>query len=224
MKMINNIFSIFDPSSSYISLRWIILTIPTFILIVRVKNLPNKTGKLFILIKEKIEKEIINLIRNRKKIFSSNIIVIIFMLIIILNIIALMPFNFTVTAHLSVSLSISLSIWISIIIWGWLNSFKKIISHMTPIGTPNRLISFIVIIEIIRNIIRPITLSIRLSANIVAGHLLISLLSNFSNIRVINTQLTLIFILSLTVLEIIVAIVQAYVLRTLLTLYHNESL
>jgi len=79
-----------------------------------------------------------------------------------------------------------------------------------------------VLIEIVRNIIRPITLSVRLSANIVAGHLLIRLLGNFSLISKTNLLSSSITLLALTGLEIGVALIQAYVFITLITLYSTE--
>lgn len=95
------------------------------------------------------------------------------------------------------------------------------ISHLVPSGTPVQLMNFIVLIETVRNLIRPITLSVRLSANMVAGHLLISLLGRFCLLRVGNL-LSFPLILALSVLELGVSFIQAYVLITLVTLYSTE--
>jgi len=94
---------------------------------------------------------------------------------------------------------------------------------MVPSGTPGALMPFIVLIETIRNIIRPITLSVRLIANIVAGHLLITLLGNQTAIASNIILMSLIFtqILLLT-LETAVAIIQSYVFAVLSTLYSSE--
>lgn len=224
MNMINNIFSIFDPSSYIIGIGWIIFIAPIILIAIKTQKPITKIKKFLLLIINKIQNEIIQLIKNNNKKISSYLTVKLFLIIIVINISALIPFNFTTTAHISTTFSLSFIVWISIIIWGWINSFKKIIIHLTPIGTPNSLINFIVIIERIRNLIRPITLSIRLSANLVAGHLLVSLLSKFSIISKINITMSMLFIIILSTLEIIVAVVQAYVLSTLLTLYHNERI
>ena len=223
MNMINNLFSTFDPSSSYISFSWVILSIPILIILININKRPNKKNKSIKIILTKIRKEISHLNQRKKKI-SRIIITKIFFIVLSFNIAALIPFNFTPTAHISVSLHISLTMWASRILYGWINSFKHIISHITPLGTPNKLINFIVIIEIVRNLIRPITLSVRLSANIVAGHLLISLLSNFSITTNSKTSISLIVIIMLASLEIIVAIVQSYVIATLITLYQRERI
>ena len=97
------------------------------------------------------------------------------------------------------------------------------LSHLVPQGTPGPLIIFIVIIELVRNIIRPVTLCVRLTANLIAGHLLMSLLGNaIIKIRVTSTLVAIVIPISLTVLESAVACIQAYVFMTLITLYTTE--
>jgi F-type H+-transporting ATPase subunit a len=92
-----------------------------------------------------------------------------------------------------------------------------------PQGTPNVLIPFIILIESIRNIIRPITLTIRLTANIIAGHLLITLLSRLG-VKLINILIPLLLFIQLIllILESAVAIIQSYVFAILVTLYFRE--
>ena len=222
MIMINNMFSIFDPSSSNISAGWAIIIVPLIV----VKNSPNKKlekdsaiiGSLTVF----VEKELSQLIRKNLKI-TSIILLSLFTTLLIINFNAIFPFNFTPTAHISVRFTIRIRIWLSTIMFGWKNQFKNIITHLTPLGTPNALINFIVIIEIIRRIIRPITLSIRLSANMVAGHLLIALLSSFSLRSAKNITISAGPIVCLIALEMAVALVQAYVFITLLALYQNET-
>jgi len=95
--------------------------------------------------------------------------------------------------------------------------------HLVPQGTPSALISFIVCIETIRNIIRPGTLAIRLTANIIAGHLLITLLGNTgSSLASYLIILLLITQIILLILECAVAIIQSYVFTVLRTLYSRE--
>lgn len=97
------------------------------------------------------------------------------------------------------------------------------LAHLVPVGTPRFLIPIIVIIETIRNIIRPITLSIRLAANIVAGHLLLTLLgSQGPNLIIINLILLIVGIILLLLLEVAVACIQSYVFTILSSLYLNE--
>jgi len=99
-----------------------------------------------------------------------------------------------------------------------------VMAHTVPQGTPTILINFIVLIEITRNLIRPITLCVRLTANMIAGHLLISLLRSF--IIGLTTPYHLLLRLTpiiLTTLERAVALIQAYVFATLVTLYAAET-
>jgi F-type H+-transporting ATPase subunit a len=96
-------------------------------------------------------------------------------------------------------------------------------AHLVPQGTPSVLIPFIVLIETISNVIRPGTLAVRLSANIIAGHLLLTLLGNTGNSLSYIIVTILIFAqLLLLTLESAVAIIQAYVFTILRTLYSRE--
>lgn len=216
--MITNLFSIFDPSSSIIGTAWLSIILP-IVIIIKFKFFYNKKY----LIINKINREIKALIRNTPKRINS-LIKTVFLFILILNFLALFPFVFTPTAHISVSFTLALLIWWIIIIFAWRFITKHIIIHTIPIGTPLILINFIFTIEIVSNIIRPITLSVRLTANIVAGHLLISLLRNFALISINNIIVSSVFILILTILEIAVAFIQAYVFTTLVSLYIRETL
>lgn len=100
---------------------------------------------------------------------------------------------------------------------------SNLLVHLIPNGTPTILMPFIVIIETIRNIIRPLTLAIRLAANIIAGHLLITLLTSATPIcPLLALPLLGRAQLALASLEIAVAMIQAYVFRVLITLYISE--
>merc|ERR1711864_31213 len=105
-------------------------------------------------------------------------------------------------------------------VYSTVKNINFFLSHLVPIGTPYPLIPFMVMIEIIRTVIRPITLSVRLAANIVAGHLLIVLIRS-PLVRVRWLVLTLIIsgLLLLLTLELAVSFIQAYVFRTLISLY-----
>lgn len=92
-----------------------------------------------------------------------------------------------------------------------------------PVGTPSYLIPFIVLIEIIRRVIRPLTLSVRLAANIIAGHLLITLLSGgASSVSWLILRIILISLVILRILETAVAIIQGHIFSILRSLYLRE--
>lgn len=220
--MITNLFSIFDPSILKINTAWIISLIPLLLVFNNFKfNINFKINKTIMIVFNFLSKELKALLAISEKKFSINLIISLFFYILFINLIALIPFSFTPTAHLSISFTLSLTLWMSFILLGWSKNFYSIIVHIVPSGTPPQLINFIVLIELVRNIIRPITLSVRLSANIVAGHLLLRLLGNFClSSPVILSSFPLVIVLS--ILEVGVSLIQAYVLITLITLYSTE--
>lgn len=216
--MITNLFSVFDPCTGLLSLNWIRI-ISIVIIPIPYWNIPRKPLRIINII---IKKIIIETIIHLKKSESSILLIRVFILVLINNIIGILPYVFTATAHLRLSLPLALTMWISIIIYGWINKTNNIFTHLVPMGTPYILIPFIVLIESISNLIRPTSLAVRLTANIIAGHLLISLLGN--NL-INNTPIILIIIwlfIILMMFETAVAFIQSYVFITLSTLYSRE--
>lgn len=223
--MITNLFSIFDPSTNFLinsSINWISI----ILLLIIIPNIywliPNNFNILFL--------KLINLLNNefkviiKKKNNNFNLIFIsLFTFILINNFIGLFPFIFTRTRHLSINFSLTLPLWLRIIIYGWINQTNHIFIHLVPQGTPNVLIPFIILIESIRNVIRPITLTIRLTANIIAGHLLLTLLRRLGA-KLINILIPILLLVQLVLflLESAVAIIQSYVFSVLITLYFRE--
>ena len=217
-----NLFSIFDPSTSInYSLNWLRLRIP-LIIIPKQFWLKKSKNLLFIIIINKFLLKEFNILK-KNKIFGIINLSTLFFLILIINFLGIFPYIFTPSRHLSITLSLSLRLWLRIIIYNWFIFTIKCLAHLVPLRTPIPLIIFIVIIETIRTIIRPITLAIRLSANIIAGHLLLCLLGSCGTL----VNLNLIYLIYLTqilliTLEIAVAIIQSYVFITLISLYYNE--
>jgi F-type H+-transporting ATPase subunit a len=120
-------------------------------------------------------------------------------------------------------LTLALPLWLGRIIISIIFQYNNLFAHLVPVGTPRFLIPVIVVIESVRNIIRPLTLSIRLAANIVAGHLLLTLLgSQGANLSFINLIVLFISLYLLLLLEVAVACIQSYVFTILNSLYLNE--
>lgn len=143
--------------------------------------------------------------------------------IIFNNVIGLFPYIFTSSSQLTFTVSLALIGWLSMIIYGWLNNSRNLLTHLIPQGTPVILMPFIVLIETIRNIIRPFTLAIRLTANIIAGHLLIVLLSSaMASSSITSLPLVIILQTMLSLLERAVSVIQAYVFSVLITMYIAE--
>nr|YP_010998222.1 ATP synthase F0 subunit 6 [Penthetria simplicipes]WPM86379.1 ATP synthase F0 subunit 6 [Penthetria simplicipes] len=225
--MMTNLFSIFDPSTNIfnLSLNWMSTLIGLLIIPSMFWMLPSRMIFLWNSIIMVLHKEFKTLLGINSYNGSTFIFISLFSIILFNNLIGLFPYIFTSTSHLSFSLTLSLPLWLSFMIYGWINNTQHMFTHLVPQGTPNILMPFMVCIETISNIIRPGTLAVRLTANMIAGHLLLTLLGNNgpSMMNYIIWILLLIQIL-LLVLESAVAIIQSYVFTILSTLYSSEVL
>ena len=223
--MITNLFSVFDPSSSIFnySLNWARAVIFILILAPSYWIIPNKINIFIKIAILKLHREFKTLLGPSSFVGRTTIFIAIFLFILINNFLGLFPYIFTASRHIALTLTLRLPLWISFILFGWINYYNYIFAHLVPISTPGPLIPFIVLIESIRNVIRPLTLAVRLMANIVAGHLLMTLLGNqtavASNFILITLLLTQILLLTL---ESAVAVIQSYVFAVLSTLYSRE--
>nr|YP_010531285.1 ATP synthase F0 subunit 6 [Mileewa lamellata]UXX17544.1 ATP synthase F0 subunit 6 [Mileewa lamellata] len=216
--MMTNLFSVFDPCTGIFSLNWMSTLLFVMILPYNFWFLPNKIMLNFNIIIIMISKEMSSLMKYK----GNNLIMIsLFLLILINNMWGLLPYVFTSSSHLLFSLTLALPLWMSFMLFGWMKKTNKMFSHLVPIGTPTVLMPFMVMIETISNFIRPGSLAVRLTANMIAGHLLMSLLGNSSN-NFILISILMMFLMMLTMFELAVSIIQAYVFLTLSTLYSSE--
>nr|WOR81152.1 ATP synthase F0 subunit 6 [Micraspides sp.] len=222
--MMNNLFSIFDPMSStlFLPLNWMstylgFIMLPFFFWIIPSRVLMLVFNTIFYLHKE------FKLLMGSFSMGVSFLFINIFLFIMFNNLLGLVPYIFTSSSHMSMTLSLALPFWVSFMMFGWLNNSFFMLTHLVPQNTPPLLMPFMVIIETISNIIRPGTLAIRLAANMIAGHLLLSLLGNTGP----SLQTSILFILLITqilllILETAVAIIQSYVFAVLTSLYASE--
>ena len=223
--MIINLFSIFDPSTNIFnfSLNWIRTILGILFFPIIYWFLPSRISifwnKIFLILHLEFKTLLgVSSFKGTTFIFIS-----LFTLILFNNFLGLFPYIFTSTSHITLTLTLALPLWLSFIFYGWINNSKHIFAHLVPQGTPSVLIPFIVLIETIRNIIRPGTLAVRLSANIIAGHLLLTLLGNTGNsISSFIVSILILTQLLLLSLESAVAIIQSYVFTILRTLYSRE--
>nr|AZQ21621.1 ATP synthase F0 subunit 6 [Mythimna pallidicosta] len=223
--MMSNLFSIFDPSTNLfnISFNWISTILGIMFIPYSFWLIPNRHFYLWNFILLKLHNEFKTLLKNNYFQGSTFIFISMFSFILFNNFLGLFPYIFTSTSHLTLSLSISLPLWLSFMIYGWINNSQHMFIHMIPQGTPSILMPFMVLIETISNIIRPGTLAVRLTANMIAGHLLMTLLSgtgpNMPNYLIIILVIIQILLL---ILESAVAVIQSYVIAILSTLYSSE--
>nr|YP_010729982.1 ATP synthase F0 subunit 6 [Parnassius jacquemontii]WEF74931.1 ATP synthase F0 subunit 6 [Parnassius jacquemontii] len=223
--MMSNLFSIFDPTTNLfnLSLNWISTFIGLMFIPYSFWLIPNRHYILWNFITNKLHNEFKMLLGINSFNGSTFIFISLFTFILFNNFLGLFPYIFTSTSHLTISLSISLSLWISFMLYGWINNYQHMFIHMIPQGTPTILMPFMVLIETISNIIRPSTLAVRLTANMIAGHLLLTLLSSTSSNLSFFMLFILIFVqILLLILESAVAIIQSYVISILSTLYSSE--
>nr|YP_009654918.1 ATP synthase F0 subunit 6 [Menida violacea]QCI09895.1 ATP synthase F0 subunit 6 [Menida violacea] len=221
--MMTNLFSTFDPATSMnYSLNWTSTFIVFMLIPYPYWALPNRTTMLFNNILYKLHNEFKMLLGPNSS-GMTMMTVSLFMFILVNNFMGLMPYIFTSTSHLAMSLSLALPLWLSMMMFGWFKNTNSMFAHLVPNGTPNLLMPFMVLIETISNIIRPGSLAVRLTANMIAGHLLMSLLGNKS-LEVNNMILSIIMLIQIMLMmfEAAVAVIQAYVFSVLTTLYSSE--
>lgn len=150
----------------------------------------------------------------------------IFFLLIIINLIGLIPYTFSTSSHLIFTLSLGLPIWLRMIISRFAHRPKKSTAHFLPDGAPDWLNPFLVLIETTRVLVRPLTLSFRLAANIRAGHIVLRLMGIycasawFSSI--LNTALLTLTTLGYILFEVAICLIQAYIFCLLLSLYSDD--
>nr|AOY39132.1 ATP synthase F0 subunit 6 [Stenotrachelus aeneus] len=222
--MMMNLFLSFDPSSNWnLSLNWLSTSLGLLIIPSMFWLIPSRLNFIWIKILSTLHNEFKTLINNNKIKGGTLMFTSLFSLILFNNFLGLFPYIFTSTSHMILTLSLALPLWLTFMMYGWLNNTINMFAHLVPQGTPPILMPFMVCIETISNIIRPGTLAIRLSANMIAGHLLMTLLGNtgpMMNIYMINLLLTV--QLMLIILESAVSIIQSYVFAVLSTLYSSE--
>nr|WNH22601.1 ATP synthase F0 subunit 6 [Starksia ocellata] len=147
--------------------------------------------------------------------------------LITLNMLGLLPYTFTPTTQLSLNMAFAVPLWLATVIIGMRNQPTHALGHLLPEGTPTLLIPVLIIIETISLFIRPLALGVRLTANLTAGHLLIQLIATaaFVLLPLMPTValLTSALLFLLTLLEVAVAMIQAYVFVLLLSLYLQEN-
>nr|APX40230.1 ATP synthase F0 subunit 6 [Cryptocephalus tibialis] len=222
--MMTNLFSSFDPTTNLnTSLNWLSTIIGLFMIPSLFWLIPSRLNFLWIKLIITLNKEFKILISNKKSYGGTIILVSLFSIILFNNFMGLFPYIFTSTSHMVLTLSLAMPMWLSFMIYGWMNNTIHMLAHLVPQGTPPILMPFMVCIETISNLIRPGTLAIRLSANMIAGHLLMTLLGNTgSSLSFLMLNLLIIVQISLLVLESAVSIIQSYVFAILMTLYSSE--
>jgi len=148
-----------------------------------------------------------------------------FMFVLFCNMFGMIPYTFTVTSHIIVTFVLASFIFIGVTVIGFIKHGFGYLKLFVPSGVPAVLLPLIVVIEIISYLSRPISLSVRLFANMMAGHTMMKVFGGFViSLGIVGGWLPLSFSVALTGLEILVAFLQAYVFAILTCIYLNDAL
>jgi len=139
--------------------------------------------------------------------------------------VGMLPYSFTVTSHIIVTFVLAAIVFVGVTVIGFIKHGLKYLELFVPKGVPVVLLPLIVVIEIISYLSRPVSLSVRLFANMMAGHTMLKVFGGFViSLGLLGGWLPLGFSVALTGLEILVAFLQAYVFAILTCIYLNDAL
>jgi F-type H+-transporting ATPase subunit a len=148
-----------------------------------------------------------------------------FMFILFANLIGMVPYTFTVTSHIIITFALAAVVFLGVTVLGFVVHGAKFLNFFVPHGVPKILLPFIVVIEIISYLTRPMSLSVRLFANMMAGHTMLAVFGGFVvMLGLLAGWLPLLFSVALIGLEFLVAFLQAYVFAILTCIYLNDAL
>jgi F-type H+-transporting ATPase subunit a len=148
-----------------------------------------------------------------------------FMFILTLNVLGLVPYAFTVTSHIIVTFALALMVFLFVIIVGFIKNGPSFVTLFVPKGVPAVMLPFITVLEVFSFFIRPISLSVRLFANMMAGHMMLKVFAAFVvGLGLLAGWAPLLFMVAFTGLELLVAFLQAFVFTVLTCIYLNDAL
>ena len=155
----------------------------------------------------------------------------IFMFVLFVNLMGLLPLAFTVTSHIIVTAALALLVFTTVLVFGFWNHGLRFFKLFVPTGVPIYILPLIVLIEVMSFLSRPVSHSVRLFANMLAGHITLKVFGSFVTMLGavglfgwVGAALPLIMIVALTALELLVAFLQAYVFAILTCIYLNDSI
>ena len=147
-----------------------------------------------------------------------------FFIFLCINVLGNIPLNLIPTMFYSVTFTVSLLFWLPLIICVCYSDFRSFLSHMLPYGCPVGLMVFLPLVEVFSQLIRPLTLIVRLRTNLSSGHIMMYMFSYFTLLSSVLSPFIYVVLLALFILEICISALQAYIFVSLLTLYINETL
>ncbi len=225
--VIFNLFERFDPSVYYIytfQLNWLFSLSSLILLTRRYWVIPSRFVMVPTFIFSVLLSEFSVTVHYKKLVPRLLVLISLIFYTILMNFLSLFPYIFSTTSHLLFNLSLSLPLWIRFFLYSIITNPMKFFSHLVPYNSPGSLMNFMVIIETIRYLIRPLTLSIRLSSNLLSGHLILILLRSFVIKFLYTLPVRIVLEDLLLILEVSMSVIQAYVFSILLALYFKERI
>jgi F-type H+-transporting ATPase subunit a len=154
-----------------------------------------------------------------------------FMFILVANVVGLIPYTFTVTSHIIITAALALTVFLTVIVYGFYRNGLHFFRLFVPSGIPIYILPLIVFIEVLSFVSRPISHSVRLFANMLAGHITLKVFASFITLLGglgiagwLGAVLPLGLVVALTALELLVAFLQAYVFAILTCIYLNDAI
>ena len=220
---LNNIDISFTNSSMFMILSVLVVSIFLILSIKNKKIIPNRFQAMSELLYEFIANMINDNIGHKGKKFFPFIFTL-FTFILFGNLLGMLPYSFTFTSHIIVTFALAMFIFLFITLIGIFMHGFKFFSLFVPKGVPMLMLPLMIPIEIISYLSRPISLSVRLFANMMAGHTMLKIFAGFVFSLGIFGIAPLIVDVALTALEVLIAILQAYVFTILTCIYLNEAI
>nr|YP_010872801.1 ATP synthase F0 subunit 6 [Franciscoloa funerei]WGU50365.1 ATP synthase subunit 6 [Franciscoloa funerei] len=217
--MMASLLSIFDPSSSTSIMNWAVIIFLMLIPITTRYWAVSSSVQL-------VFTELLKLVNSMSKTSSKMEIYFVttFMVLLLVNLGGLMPYSFSLTSHYNFNFSLALTLWLGTMLWGFSSHLQHNLAHLTPMGCPLILVPFMVLVETISSLIRPITLSLRLMSNMLAGHMILALLGKAVFVLPFFVKPVFFSLESFFLMfELGVSFIQTYVFYSLMLLYWQES-
>jgi F-type H+-transporting ATPase subunit a len=154
-----------------------------------------------------------------------------FIFVLTVNLLGLLPYGFTVTSHIIITVALALLVFFTVLIYGFWKNGLRFFKLFVPSGIPIYILPLIVAIEVLSFVSRPVSHSIRLFANMLAGHITLKVFASFVTLLgglgiagMAGATLPLALVVALTALELLVAFLQAYVFAILTCIYLNDAI
>nr|ANZ03392.1 ATP synthase F0 subunit 6 [Georissa bangueyensis] len=152
---------------------------------------------------------------------------VLFIMLVILNMTGLIPYVFSPTSHLVVTLGLGFPLWLVMLMSGMAYNLGSVVASLMPGGAPSAIGPFLIVVETVSIMVRPITLSVRLVANMSAGHIVLGLIGVYLSSSLFLSSMLISFVLVMAqvgyfLFEVGVSLIQGYIFSLLLTLYSDE--